>query len=267
MDRFTDGRDDRLLEQDKYTFFVLRRVLGGECELVLTDHKRLLLCYTCAPYPVWLWTPEDATPAELENAYRLTAENGFLRGGQRLILKDSAAAYFMKRAAADGRPLTVAMRMCAYECPAPIAPTVVADGCPRLCGPADTEELAEIMDRMRRETGTDIKDRDGCRRDAEAAIEAGQTYFWTNARGQIVSSCKYGPNGELASVNLVYTYPEFRRRHYAQNLVYAVTRIVREAGYTPILYTNADYAASNACYRQIGYELRGQLTTLACADK
>ena len=33
-----------------------------------------------------------------------------------------------------------------------------------------------------------------------------------------------------------------------------------------MLYTDADYAASNACYEKIGYVLRGKLCTIA-ADK
>ena len=87
-------------------------------------------------------------------------------------------------------------------------------------------------------------------------------YFWKDAQGRHVASCRYAPNGEMASVNLVYTRPEFRRRHYAENLVYQVTVRAQEAGYVPMLYTDADYAASNACYEKIGYVLRGRLCTV-----
>jgi len=37
---------------------------------------------------------------------------------------------------------------------------------------------------------------------------------------------------------------------------------VKEAGCIPMLYTDADYAASNACYEKIGYVLRGKLCTI-----
>ena len=39
--------------------------------------------------------------------------------------------------------------------------------------------------------------------------------------------------------------------------------IAKEADYVPMLYTDADYIASNACYEKIGYMLRGKLCTLA----
>ena len=57
MDNHVDERDYRLLERDRYTFLVLRRIIGSECSLLLTDHERLIICFTGEPYPVWIWTP------------------------------------------------------------------------------------------------------------------------------------------------------------------------------------------------------------------
>ena len=48
----------------------------------------------------------------------------------------------------------------------------------------------------------------------------------------------------------------------AENLVYQVTMKTKEAGFVPMLYTNADYEASNACYEKIGYVIRGKLCTV-----
>ena len=45
-------------------------------------------------------------------------------------------------------------------------------------------------------------------------------------------------------------------------MVYEVTRIIADSGLTPMLYTDADYAASNACYEKIGYILRGKLCSI-----
>ena len=41
MDRFVDERDFKLLDRDRYTFFVLRRILGGQCKLILSDHEKI----------------------------------------------------------------------------------------------------------------------------------------------------------------------------------------------------------------------------------
>lgn len=79
---------------------------------------------------------------------------------------------------------------------------------------------------------------------------------------QIAAGCSYTPNGDLASLSSVYTFPAHRRKHYAENMVYQVTRIVKDTGAMPMLYTDADYAASNACYEKIGYVLKGKLCTI-----
>ena len=44
--------------------------------------------------------------------------------------------------------------------------------------------------------------------------------------------------------------------------MYQVTRIARDKGFVPMLYTDADYAASNTCYEKIGYILKGKLCTI-----
>ena len=40
MDNFVDKRDFDLLEADKYTFAVLRRIIDKDCEVLLSDHEK-----------------------------------------------------------------------------------------------------------------------------------------------------------------------------------------------------------------------------------
>ena len=91
MDCFVDERDYRLLESDKYTFYVLRRIIGGECKVLLSDHERLIICFTGQPFPAWIWTADDATSEEMDNAYRAAKESGLVDGEHRFNLKYSLA--------------------------------------------------------------------------------------------------------------------------------------------------------------------------------
>lgn len=84
--------------------------------------------------------------------------------------------------------------------------------------------------------------------------------WFTIGTGKGSCSCKL--NDRFALINSVYTFPNERRKHYAQNLVYRVTRKVSDMGYIPMLYTDADYKASNNCYENIGYILRGKICTI-----
>ena len=262
MDSFVDERDIKILDEDRYTFFVLRRIIGGTCRLLLTDHERLIICFTDNPFPIWIWTPNDASEAEMEKAYQIASEHSLLNGAYRFNLKYDLAKFFIDRAAADGKSLSVCMNMLAYDCRNPVKPTMIADGSIHRCGIEDLDELVDFIDLFQKEVGIDQKDRDGYRMDAEAFINAGNTFFWKNEKGNHVASCKFAPDGNMASINLVFTRPEFRRKHYARNLVYQVTKLAMDAGYVPMLYTDADYAVSNACYEKIGYVVRGKLCTI-----
>ena len=262
MESFVDKRDDALLEGDRYTFFVLRRIMGGTCRLLLSDHKDRILCYTGEPYPAWIWTADGISPDKMEEAYRLADAHGLLDSGRRLNVKYSFAEFLISRAAEEGRRLSISTHMFAYDCPEPVKPAAEADGGLHRCTEEDLDELAVFLDLFHRETGIDQKDAAAYRADAKSYIDSGNMYLWKDRHGTAVASCKYAPNGDIASINLVFTLSAYRRRHYAQNLVYRVTAAAKEAGYIPMLYTDADYAASNACYEKIGYVLRGKLCTV-----
>ena len=196
MDTFINEKDLELLNKDRYTFSVMKRIINDKCALLLSDHEKLIMCFTGQPYPVWIWTPDGASEDEYERAYRVTRENNVMDGEHRFNIKYELAEYFIKRAKKDG-------------------------------------------------------------------IKTGSVYFWETSDGEFVASCNWHPANDMGSVGLVYTREEHRRKHYAEHLVYQVTKIVQNAGYMPMLYTDADYVASNACYEKIGYILRGKLCTIS----
>ncbi len=262
MDKYTDERDKKLLAKDPYTFSVLSRIIGGECKLLLTDHEKLIICFTTDPFPVWIWTPDDAADEEKERAYSICKENGLVDGKHRFNLKYELAEYFIRRAADEGLKLSVEVNMFAYNCPDPIRPTSAVSGEKTLCRSEDLEELTQIVGLFHDEIGVDLQDEEAYRENARAHIEGGRTYFWTDEKGKHAATCKWEPVGELATINLVYTRKECRRLHFAEHLVYEVTELAKKEGYLPTLYTNADYVASNACYEKIGYILQGKLCTI-----
>ena len=264
MDTFADERDFKILEADKYTFFVLARILKRDCTLLLTDHSRMIICYSQSPFPVWIWTADDATPQEMENAYKLSDEHGFLDGNHGINMKYELAEYFIKRAASEGKKLSILKNMFAYDCPKLIdeEKLVKVDGELHLCTPDDLEALTDFKENFHTELKLDMQDRDAYRKASQTLIEEGHMYLWKNADGKFVASCDCRITNNMGSLGLVYTLKEFRRRHYAENIVYQVTKETAKQGYLPMLYTDADYVASNACYVKIGYILRGKLCTI-----
>ncbi len=262
MDNYADDRDYKLLENDRYTFSVLRRIIDKPCELLLSDHEKLILCYSGSPYPVWIWTPDHTSAEEMDGAYSLAQKNGLFDGNHHFNVKYELAEHFIKRSSQDNRRMSITLNMFAYDCLNPIKPNITADGEIHRCTSDDIEEMTELISMFHEETGVDRKSAAEYRLDAENDIKDGNVYLWKNEHGYSVACCKFTPNGNLASVQRVFTHPDHRRKHYAENLVYQATMKAREAGYVPMLYTNADYEASNACYKKIGYVLRGKLCSI-----
>ena len=249
MDTFVDERDYSLLERDRYTFFVLRRIIGGSCRTLLSNHENLMICYTDEPYPVWIWTVDGAPIEIMEKAYRLVVENGFVNNGQRLNMKYDLAEYMIRRAAEEGKELYISTNMFAYDCREPVAPSVKADGNIHRCTAEDLDELTEFLDVFHQEIGIDRKDAAGYRADAQEFIDSGNMFLWKNAQGVSVASCKYASNGMMASINLVFTKKAYRRKHYAENLVYQVTTIAKEAVFIqlqmPVMKRSVKFCAVN----------------------
>lgn len=270
MDNFVDERDYKILEADKYTFFVLTRIMARNCELLLSDHKRLIICYSQSPFPVWIWTADDATPQEMEKAYQLMKEKGYLDGTHTFNMKYELAEFFIRKTAegSSASPhlpkLSIKKNMFAYDNPKPLQPASATsiDGHLYQCQISDLDELFEMTCDFHKETNVPMSDKDEALKKIEQGIKDGLYYFWQNSEDKNVGCCIYRPNGDLASLGAVYTRPEYRRHHYAENLVYQVTKIAQVKGFLPMLYTDADYAASNACYEKIGYILRGKLCTV-----
>ncbi len=52
MDTFVNEKDFELLEQDRYTFAVLDRILRGNYELVRSNHRDLIKWHSEHPYPL-----------------------------------------------------------------------------------------------------------------------------------------------------------------------------------------------------------------------
>lgn len=264
MDTQANQKDFELIKQDEYTFSVLARILkSNTCEAVRTDHERLILCHSCAPFPVWLWTPDNISQGEKEAAWKLSESVRPLSAGNRYNLKYELAYYFIDRAKEAGVDARILTRLFAYDCPQPISPQIACEGTLHCCTEEDIPEAAELVVRFHDDINENPLSIDAALKKVEKHIARRAFYFWKDDAGRTVACCSYRMEAEkLACMTNVYTLPEHRRKHYAQNLVYQVTKLAFDMGLTPILYTDADYVASNACYEKIGYTLLGKLCTI-----
>lgn len=263
MDSFANEKDRELLFPDRYTFNVLLKLLPRENRLLFSDHRDMILCYSEPPYPVWLWTRDNCPDQTIDKAWDLVAEYLPFSEGYRFIMKRDAAEYFIKRGKEAGPALGISMQMFAYDCPSPVKPSVEADGYFYRCTPGDVGEAASLRAEFFRETGEPAPPYEHIVETVRGHIERQSLFFWKDKSGVTVSCCNYKVTDDVGCIGCVLTKREYRRRHYAQNMVYQTAKLINDSGFTPMLYTNAGYLASNACYEKVGFELKGSVCTVS----
>ncbi len=254
--------DADLFKKDEYCFFVLTRIIRGDCRLTLTDKENFVICHSADPYPVWIWLPDGASEELQEFVYQTVKEN-FAIEKYRFNTKYFFAEYMIRRSNEDKIPLKIAQNLFSYRCFQAIAPKKPADGHFTVAKEEDLSAIVELSERFHDDVGIDRSSRDNYRKKAEAMIKEKQFFLWIDGQGEIVSTCSYNVLEDKACVGQVYTRDDKRRRGYAANLVYQTTLCILKQGLIPILYTDANYAASNACYEGVGYQKQGELCTVS----
>ena len=187
MDSFVNEKDFVLLNQDHYTFEVLAKILKGECELIRSNHENLLLCHSESHYPVWIWTPDNATDEVKNNAWELVCEVCPLGNGYRYNLKYELAEFFIQKAASEGICAGIAMNMFVYDCPSPIQPEIISDGGIYCCTTDDEKESAAIIPYFYTEVGEKEPPYKQCLEKVRHYIKDNGFFFWKNKNGETVA--------------------------------------------------------------------------------
>ena len=254
--------DAELLKDDEYTFSVVIRSLGDPCTLGVTDEESFLILYTRPPYPVWIWTSGRETEETRDLIWRICREEFPVEKGFCFNMKYETAEYFIARGAKENLDIQIRINMFAYDCPEAIPPQREVLGSVYTALERDTDTVVDFMEQFHTELKVDIEDRAAYREKAKKLIELGELFFWKDPDGEPAAMCAFQASGDKAAVHEVYTLPSKRRNGYAENLIYKVTEKIISLGLTPLLYTDADYIASNSCYVKVGYRLRGSLCTV-----
>lgn len=263
MDRFVNDKDFELLSKDPFTYNVMTHLLSSDCRLILSDHKDVVVCFSMPPFPIWIWTEDHCDENIKLKIWDALQKYELLFQGARFNTKKDVAEWLLEKIEGTGGHAFIEKNLIAYECVTPIQPAYKVDGYLYPVQETDVEELTMLRMAFHAELRYDEQDEESYRRKSIEQLEDHvPLFFWKNGEGKTVACCQYTPKGKTANVGLVYTLPEERKKHYASAMVYQITKMALAEGYTPMLYADSDYTASNACYRKIGYEFRGDLCTV-----
>lgn len=246
-----------LMQDEAITYSVLINILQGECTDIFTDHEGVVICYSFPPYPVWVWCRDvenaqyvDSIARCLKTAFPL--EKGYTYNLSYELLER------LKETDECFRDTVMKMRLLSYRLDE-IHDVKSCDGFMSLVREDEIPDLIGVRHDMVMEMeGFDLS-AERCEASLRFMVEGRCLFAWRDDAGKIAALTGRGDQGKYSKITSVYTLPQHRRKGYAINLVHGVTETMLSDGLIPILYTNADYVASNACYRKIGYRQVGSL--------
>lgn len=252
----------QLLGGDASLFLVMDTSLRDVCDTIVTDGERLIMALSARPSPVWVFMPDDATDAELDRCWAAMRAHFPPELGDSFNMKAAHAAALRQRAQEAGLTLRTTRRLHAHTCPAVCPPHNRPGGSMHAAKPEDLDVAAAFVLAMHRDTREGDQTPEGCRAIAQQRIEQTRLFLWKDETGTPCAMCGVRPDGKRTGLALVYTPPEKRRQGYAASLVHDVTQAILAQHRLPVIYTDADYPPSNACYAQIGYMRCGSLVTV-----
>ncbi|MBQ6814012.1 MAG: GNAT family N-acetyltransferase [Lachnospiraceae bacterium] len=250
-----------ILKDDEITFSVLKRIVNANSAKVFTDGKRIVICHSHPLFPVWIWTVEDITQEEIKRVAQCLCEEFPLSGGFRYNISYELMDK-LKFIDERLREYEIETNLLSFKCDRINDIQKKCDGRYRLAVQDDMEVLWKYMYNFGLEAEGREFPEEHCRRSIQEKLDVKALYVWENEEGQIVATTSKRFDDAYTGISLVYTVPDARRKGYALNLVHTLTKEILDDGKTAILYTDADYVASNSCYKKIGYKEVGSMCTV-----
>lgn len=250
-----------LLWEDCITYSVLMKIVQGPCAHIFTDHENVIVCHSGHPYPVWIWCRDVSDGDQVAQIARCVKEELPLEKGYVHIMSVDLLET-LRETDEYFRDTKEKMGLLSYRLDTINEIDYPCEGSMSLVREEEILSLIDVWRDMHMEMEGLEHSREHCESTLRRMVEEKNLFAWRNNGGEIVALTGRGNQEEFSKITSVYTLPEHRRKGCAINLVHGVTQTILDDGLIPILYTDAGYAASNACYQKIGYKQVGRLTSI-----
>lgn len=256
--KFTSKPELVNIIDESATFAILKKILHYNCTDIFTNHQSFVICYTNAPYPIWIWCKHPYDTNDIQTIADVLKVEFWDKRDYRLIISEDLLQEIAKIHQVFAKTHKK-MSLFSYELRQINTINYKCDGHMRRPKPTEIDTLAMHYHNASIEMeGHDFSLED-CKKIITGYIQNDELFVWVDDNDEIVATANKILDGDYAKIAFVYTLPTHRRRGYAINLVHKVSQMLLNDGLIPILYTNGGYAASNECYKKIGYVQVGKL--------
>lgn len=246
---------------DSITYSVLKKILQVKCTDIYTNNESFIICYSNYPYPIWIWC-KDLTNDDDILLISNILKNDYISKGKYSFIMNEELLKKLKDIDNSFSKLTYKMDLLSYKLTDINQITNNCDGFMIKATIDDVDYLAEINKDAHYEMENLEFSLEECKKKVIELINNDNLYVWKNKDDEIVATINKSIDGIYVKIGLVYTVPKHRRKGYAINVVYSISKELLESNLTPILYTDGGYEASNECYKKIGYKQVGKLVNV-----
>ena len=250
--------------EERSSFALIYQIIKGENPSVVTDEENYFIARTREGLPTWIWTKEGISEEKIEEVKEVM-EN-FLTDNEKDSFTCKKAFYDILKGNNFKSLNSDYYEMGSYYCPSTIEPRK-SEGKVRLATSDDADILAKYnMWDLKEIENMDISYEESLKSIVDL-IDKNIFYVWTDDNDKIVCTAVLKTNDKFARINHVYTPVEDRCKGYAKNLIYVLTQKAIDEGFTPVLYTDYNYPASNKAYKAVGYVDTGVLINFSCSKQ
>ena len=241
-----------LFQEERDKFYIISLIAKDESSLLVSDLENYVLARSAPGYPTWIWTAEDLSREKEKEIISELAK--FFEKGENRFTSKKAIYNLLKRE----YETTDELEMGFLSCEESIKP-LKGKGIFVKPDYSDKVTLAEYWRKNVKELYNKTVTQWEALEEIENWLEEKKFYVLKDATGEIVCMAGYSIVDDLAKITHVYTPKEERRKGYCQYLIYSLSKKLLEEGYTPVLYTDYKYEASNRAYRKVGFIDKGTL--------
>lgn len=251
-------------KRDKTKFFFVERNRNLDGAKVETDNMSYVLCQGKTNWSVWVWTLDNLSLNKLKELKEVLTS--YLDNCEVHVTSRRQVYDYLVNTDYPYLEQDSYFEMGYLKCNKLLKPTK-CEGYLDKVRVDEVDLLSEYVYLDRLELQLDVLNKEEAYNKAVNLLNDDNFYVWRNNNGKLVAYLNYVLVGNQAKLGNVYTAKEERRKGYCANLVYSVTKNLLEQGYTPFLYTDYNYLASNGAYKKVGYEDLGYLVNYTLKKK
>ncbi len=256
--------DTKQYKNDSTKFFFVERNRRLEGAKVVTDNMSYVLCQSKSGFPVWVWTLDKLSLSKLKELKQVLTS--YLDDSEVQVTSRKQVYDYLVQCNNPYVDRSSYFEMGFLQCDQAVKPNP-CDGYLDKVSLDEVNLLSEYVYLDRLELQLDVLTREEAYDKAVSLFHDDNFYVWRNNLGKLVAYLNYQVYENKAKLGNVYTVKEERRKGYCANLVYTVSKKLLEEGYTPFLYTDYNYPASNGAYQKVGYKDLGYLVNYTLKKK